>query len=319
MLALGEALDAWAVPRLLLCGDDRGREASRCAGVEPVMVGAALDETLEVARAFGATALVVDSYAVDPGQFAAARSHVRCLTVVDDMASFPLSADVVVNAALGVAPPPRAAGTRYLLGPRFALLGRAFCAPPERSATGEVRRVLVTLGGAASGAHLAPIVAAVRAAVPFAALDVVLGPAGDGWDVAERALEGLGATFHFAPDPIRPLMLAADLAVSAGGVTVYELAATATPTVGLAVAANQRRNLEGLARAGALRLAGEAGAADLAGAVRAAVAALAVDASARFQLGLRGRELVDGLGATRVAEAIRVRLAAGACAERQPC
>ena len=113
---------------------------------------------------------------------------------------------------------------------------------------------------------------------------------------------------------LRPLMLGADLAVSGGGVTLLELAATATPTVGVAVAANQDGNLKGLERLDAIHHAGRLEGA--AAAVGTAAAALAEEPARRRALGERARQVVDGGGAARVAAVVRAALAAQAVGGR---
>ncbi|MBI1962822.1 MAG: hypothetical protein HYS37_05580 [Candidatus Rokubacteria bacterium] len=281
-----------------------------------------LESALTAARAGGAAALVVDSYRVSDDELARARVHVRVTARVDDTGRFPIPADLVINPAVGLAPPATPGATRYCLGPRFALLEPAFGVDPARASPGNVRRVLVVLGGASQAALMAAVARAVRAALPGAALDVVVGPIGDAADAVARALPGGGGvTVHAAPESLRPLMLAADLAVSGGGVTALELAATATPTVAVRLSENQRRNLDGLERAGALVQAGDATDPGLAATVEAAVAALARDPARRRRLGELGRDLVDGRGATRVADELRALVTAPAAiaAGARPC
>jgi spore coat polysaccharide biosynthesis predicted glycosyltransferase SpsG len=235
---------------------------------------------------------------------------------VDDSGRFPVTGDVVVNAALGLHVPDGAAG-RYLLGPAFALLAPAFARSPLRSWNPTVGRVLLTLGGATSATATASLAAAIRAAVPAAVLDVVAGPVGDPADAVESALgAAAGVVVHRAPADLRPLMLAADIAVSGGGVTLLELAATATATVAVAVAANQEGNLRGLERLDAIHHAGRL---DEAAAVGIAVGVLAADPARRRALGERARQVVDGAGAARVAAAVRAALAAHPVGGRAAC
>jgi spore coat polysaccharide biosynthesis predicted glycosyltransferase SpsG len=302
--ALAAALAPWAEVRIVV-------EA------EPGLASA-----LAAARDLGAAALVVDSYHVAPEALARARGAVRVTVRVDDTGRFPIPADLVVSPATGLSPPAAPGATRYLLGPRFALLEPAFGADPARASRGDVRRVLVVLGGATQAALMAAVARAVRAALATAAVDVVVGPVGDAADAVARALAGVGGvTVHAAPESLRPLMLAADLAVSGGGVTALELAATATPTVAVRLSENQRRNLDGLERAGAVVPAGDAADPGLAAAVEAAVAALARDPARRRRLGEQGRDLVDGRGVTRVADELRALVTAPAAiaAGARPC
>jgi UDP-2,4-diacetamido-2,4,6-trideoxy-beta-L-altropyranose hydrolase len=99
-------------------------------------------------------------------------------------------------------------------------------------------------------------------------------------------------------------MLAAGLAISGGGQTTFELAATGTPTVAIRLADNQTLTLETLAEAGALIQAGDAGDPALADAVAAAVERLIKDGDRRLEMSERARAAVDGQGAARVAREI---------------
>jgi UDP-2,4-diacetamido-2,4,6-trideoxy-beta-L-altropyranose hydrolase len=106
-------------------------------------------------------------------------------------------------------------------------------------------------------------------------------------------------------DPAR-LMAEADMAVSAGGQTLYELAATGLPTVAISLASNQEGNLSALALVPTLLRAPVPGmaASDEWLAVTHAVRALATDHQLRHQMSEAGRRLVDGRGADRVAARI---------------
>jgi spore coat polysaccharide biosynthesis predicted glycosyltransferase SpsG len=313
-LALATAA-SWAEPWLLIDGPHEVAEATERAGVATRLVPPGAQPTLAAVAALGAPVLVVDSYRLGA---AAVRQHgpqPRLLTVLDDAGRFPLPADLIVSPALGLEAPP-GEESRYLLGPRFAPLALEFAAVPSGPADG-VERILVTLGGTSPPVLLGALVRAARAAVPSAVVDVVVGPLADATDGLSAELGGV--TLHRRPATLRPLMAAADLAVSAGGVTLLELAATATPSVAIVLVANQAAAVAGLAGAGAVVSVGDAAEGDVAARVRIALAALAADPGRRRALGARARELVDGRGAVRVAEALRTRLAgplAAAAAER---
>jgi spore coat polysaccharide biosynthesis predicted glycosyltransferase SpsG len=303
-LALSAALTDWAECRLLVCGDPRAVPAGSAADV----VGPAWVETLAIAGRVEATALVVDSYIVTAGDLAAARTRVPLLVIVDDTARYPIPADIVVNAALGPEPPATAGDTTYLLGPRYALLGPEYAMRSARPLTREVRRVLIALGGSTSAELMARVVAGVRRALPAVAIDAAIGPVGDGPDAVRAAIgDDDPIALHTAPATLRPMMEVADLAVTAGGVTLLELAAAGVPSVGVGVAANQEGNLQGFARAGATIVAGRASDVSLGEAIAEAVRALAPAERRRTQ-GAAARALVDGQGAARVAARMRAHL-----------
>jgi UDP-2,4-diacetamido-2,4,6-trideoxy-beta-L-altropyranose hydrolase len=265
--------------------------------------------TLAAAAAEGAAALVVDSYTTTIPLRAARAAGIRLLVVLEDDGR-PVDADVVVSPGLT-----RAAGR--LCGPPYALLAPEFELAPSRRWSPVVERALVVLGGSPPASSLAALAAAARRALPHARIDVVVGPGAEAVAALERPAADLGLTLHAARRGVRELMVAADVAVSAGGVTLLELAACATPTVGVALARNQAPNIASLCAAGAAVSGGDAASAATPGGVEHVLRALAGDAVRRRALGEAARQLVDGGGARRVSEALRARLvpaAAGALA-----
>lgn len=251
---------------------------------------------LDAVAGRGVEAFVVDSYHADETLLAALR-RAGLVVAIDDLADRPLPVDAVVNGAwhaerLAYRAEP---DTRRLLGPRYALLDRTFAEAPGRDVGERVGCVLVTLGGSTPAAETAAAVSAVRAALPRARVDVLAG-------LAPSVAAAPGVTVHGAVPSLRPLLLVADLAVTAGGMTLYECLATATPTVAVCLADNQRPNLEHLGAAGLVVVADFA-------TLTAAVARVAADRALRERLGAAGCAAIDGGGAERVADAI-VRLLA---------
>jgi spore coat polysaccharide biosynthesis predicted glycosyltransferase SpsG len=104
------------------------------------------------------------------------------------------------------------------------------------------------------------------------------------------------------------LLRHARVAVTAGGLTLAEAAACATPVVATAVVEAQRPTIRAFASRGA---AIDGGRLTLAAvpAIADEVAALLADPARRTQMGRAGRRLVDGRGTERVATAIRAWIA----------
>lgn len=251
--------------------------------------------------------VVVDSYAASP-EFLAGLRALAQVVAVDDLADCPLPVDVVVNGGAGAGrlayePAP---ATRFLLGPRYALLDAAYAEPPGRAPASRVGRALICVGG---GRQIAMIVAALGAmerAFAECVVEVAAGPfVADSPELA-AAVRGTRhrVLIHRDRVDLRGLMLGADVAVAAAGVTLHELAATATPAVTVCMADNQRPNFLAFEEAGAALAGGVLGDPALSSGLESALRRLAGDAALRASLGARGRELVDGAGATRVARAI---------------
>ena len=244
----------------------------------------------------GAGALLIDSYEFDDRLLSLGAPTI----VIDDLAARPLPVGMVVNPGAGAERLTYAASpeTLLLLGVRYALLRPEFAQPSARTVRKQIQNVMITLGGHDHGTLASDLVRWTSAALPSATIDVIVGPFFERVDDL-RALES--PTIHLVhnPENMRELMLRSDVAISAGGQTLYELAATGTPAVVVATAANQRYNIEALAEEGTIVYLPERTSAALA----EAFTKLAPP-QARSEMSARGKALVDGRGAERVAEEI---------------
>jgi UDP-2,4-diacetamido-2,4,6-trideoxy-beta-L-altropyranose hydrolase len=124
-----------------------------------------------------------------------------------------------------------------------------------------------------------------------------------------HALEQLGAsdpgiTVVTSAPTLYPLMMEADVAITTGGQTTYELAATGTPACAVVLADNQYPNLTTLSSLGTLDWVGSAADPDLESRLERQLVALASDSERRHAMSRAGRRLVDGKGAGRVAREI---------------
>jgi len=296
--ALAQALGARGVAVDALVAGPREAGLAAVApelAVTPLEWWGAPGRVLQAAAAVDA--FVVDSYHADESLFTALRTA-GLVVAIDDLADRSLPVDAVVNGAwhaerLAYRVP---AGTLTLLGPRYALLDRAFAEAPARATPAHIERVLVTLGGSTPAADTAAAVHAVRDALPATRLDVL------GGLVALDTVPEPRVTRHGAVPSLRPLLLGADLAMTAGGMTLYECLATGTPTVAVCLADNQRPNLEHLGTAGLIVPAEIAS-------LSATIARVASDRELRERLSVAGRRAIDGGGAARVADEIVRRLA----------
>jgi len=102
---------------------------------------------------------------------------------------------------------------------------------------------------------------------------------------------------------ISELMLEADVVVGSGGMSVYEIAALGTPGIVLAQNAREERRMREFARHGTVEYLG-LGTEVEEEQVASAVESLLAGADRRREMSARGRALVDGLGASRAAEAV---------------
>jgi len=229
---------------------------------------------------------VLDTYRLAEPVFRKVRAASRRVLVIDDLGRAPRGTDWILNSSPAAdASWYASSGAKLLLGPRFHPLREEFLKPASRRpARFSAASVLVTLGGGQPCARFECVLDVVREAVPSAHVRTVRGGA--------------------SAAAMRRLMLGCDLAVSGTGQTAYELAACGLPAVLIRLADNQRNNERGMVRGGAAVSAGAFGSTGFPRRLRRLVRHLADDGSLRRRMGARGRALVDGRGATRVAERV---------------
>jgi spore coat polysaccharide biosynthesis predicted glycosyltransferase SpsG len=180
----------------------------------------------------------------------------------------------------------------------------------ERKPLEGLPRLLAVSGGADIGGLIAYLVAALMPLLDRAYLDAVVGPHG----TALTAVDGV--TIHDAPECLDNLLGAAGVYVGAAGTTAVQAAAVGVAQVILPLVDNQVAQAAALEHAGAA-IAIERRDADLAKVATKMADATALilgDAARMREMGMNGARLVDGLGAARVAEAVRRLATLGAVA-----
>jgi len=173
----------------------------------------------------------------------------------------------------------------------------------DYQARGQVRELLVTTGGGDRENIAGKILERLKDMA--CRIHVVSGPYNPhGEWLADYAREHPRVTVHQRVDEMAKLMLRCDLAVTAGGTTVYELCALGVPFVCFSYAENQEALTEYAGRQGIGLYAGKyhsdcAGTLENIGNMAQRAAA---DWRLRQQMSQRARKLVDGQGAGRLAE-----------------
>jgi UDP-2,4-diacetamido-2,4,6-trideoxy-beta-L-altropyranose hydrolase len=311
-LTLGQTLkqEFGAEVTFILNEDRLTQELVRGNGFEVLSVTSSDDaeQTQHRLKHLAASVLVTDSYELDTAYFNSLRGDVRLLVAIDDLADKHFPVDIIVNGGANATPAIYSAlpTTRFLLGPSYMLLRKEFSQQPERELRERIRRVLITVGGSDPSQMTLRLMEWAHNALEQADLDVVVGPFFQNTEAIERLAAELPVqvSLHFAPDDLSALMLKADIAVTGGGQTTYELAAMGTPAAAVCLADNQRNSLAGLTQAGTLCYVGDVNDIDLPEKLTSALRALDSDVNQRRQLSRRGMQMVDGLGARRVAHAI---------------
>lgn len=270
-------------------------------------------QTVSLAKHRMASWVVVDGYQFrDAYQRAIKQAGLRLLFVDDYGHADHYYADLVLNQNI-YANESRYSNcesyTRLLLGTSYALLRTEFWSWRnwQRQIPTLGRRLLVTLGGSdPEGATLNVIQALKQLQLPDLEARIVIGPANTNLARIRQEVKNSDHHIELLTDvkDMPSLMAWADTAVSAGGVTCWELAFMGVPMVLIILADNQKDIAAGMAEAGVASCAGWydlLAPRDLA----KTLTEMLEKPSLRSQMSYRGRSLVDSLGAKRVVDQLR--------------
>ncbi|MNS11471.1 hypothetical protein D3C72_430140 [compost metagenome] len=254
-----------------------------------------------------ADVLIVDSYRLTEAHLRELSQGVRSIICFDDKADRVLDVALVVNGAPSAGKLDYRVGTStvLLLGTPYQIVRPEFIEPVEKHYHREPRSILVTVGGDdvlnIMGDLLAMFEELLAQRWSQVTVNFVVGPYFD----TARPPRDPRCVIHRAPRDIRRLMCEADLCLSAGGQTLYELARCGTPTIAFCVGDDQVPNLEAFSDYQGIMYVGWAKQTGWLDRVLHKLERLLSSGQRRALLGRRASELIDGQGARRVAARIQ--------------
>ncbi len=246
--------------------------------------------------------VVIDSYLAGMEVYEAVSNRTKCPVFIDDTQRLVYPQGVVVNGSLYAEEMdyPWGGGRYSLLGSQYILLRQEFWEVPEKETTETIGQILITFGGDDTRGMTPKILSMLIDAFPECGKRVIIGKGFREIEKIERLKDGRTELVYFpSAERMKKAMLESDVAISAGGQTLYELARIGVPTVAIAVAENQLNNVIGWERAGFINDAGGWEDQSVIEKLRALVIRLR-DRSERDRRSQIGRRLVDGEGARRV-------------------
>ena len=256
-----------------------------------------------------ADVLVLDHYGRDVAFERRCRSWTRRILVMDDLGEREHDADILVDASAASASAYRGRvprECRILWGPRHAVVHAKFRKARDRALARRqgqaVDRVLISFGQNDAANATTQALDALDDDGFKGGIDVVLGASAPHL-AAVRGRTGADCRLHVNVHDMPELMIAADLAIGAGGATAWERCNLGLPSLSVTLAYNQRGNIKITADAGAAIDAGPVDRglrARLAGHLRG----LLCDGARLRRMSDAGAGLVDGGGVERIVGAV---------------
>jgi len=267
---------------------------------------------VKLAKEIDATLLILDFYNISASyQMEIHGAGLRWLQF-DGFASQPLWADWVVSMSPAAdiekyLIQKRNSKTVFLLGPKYAILRPDFKGRRDRVGTsGDVGRVLLSFGGGDDQGMTLFCLDAIGNSSWKGDVVAIVGRENPHVEqISSWAHRYGGGRVHVSIDEpyMAGVMSDCDMAVISGGMTTFEAAALGLPTLMICLADNQRENIKAWDHLGVSVDLGDASKLVTVDFIRRFLA-LAEDENGRREMSRRGREIVDGRGAERVAEQI---------------
>lgn len=246
----------------------------------------------------------MDSISADAATCNAIGKLVRLPVYLDDFNYYTYERGVTIDWTIFAEEIHHTKNTFNLLGAKYTALRKEFWDAPEKDIPMEVGCIMLTMGGS-DIRNLTPcILKRLRKEYPGLRINIIIGKGFSFIDQIVMLADDKMNLVYF-PDAalMKKVMEASDIAISAGGQTLYELARMGVPTIAVSIIDNQQCDIDGWQKAGFVEHAGVWEDARLEDAIVCSCRALAAREE-RLKRSMIGRSVVDGLGVCRIVDRI---------------
>jgi len=301
-LSLAQALTLKGIEVLfVLGGDEWALKLVEEVGFKGIPVGD-LNKVKDFPEGEGA---FVDSYLAGEEFYKKLSQRYKVKVYLDDYFRLDYPDGYILNYIPALEVPPKYKNKPLLWGEKYHLLRKPFWDVPKKETRQKVEEILITFGGDDLRNMSLKVAKTVLENIEGIRLNIVVGGGFKNKHLLEELPkqnpERVRLFYNLTAEGMRDLMLRSDLAVSAGGQTLFELARVGLPVVPIGVAENQLNNLEGFKKLGFLKDYLWWEDKNLEEKLLTEIEKL-LPQKERVKISNLGREIIDGKGALRVAE-----------------
>lgn len=191
--------------------------------------------------------IIDDMYSFEHGQYAKPKFRPFDFVVNYDFRAMDKGYNETYSFPVGE----KGAKTALFLGPRYAPIRPSFRDSRKTHVSEKVRRILITTGSTNPNGILEKMVEATLPCIDSLTMqiDVVVGPMAT-FSLNQHQHDKANIIVHENTSDLSGLMAKADVAISAGGSTLYELACAGVPTIAVPIVQNQMQNVAGFVSLG---------------------------------------------------------------------
>ena len=203
--------------------------------------------------------VIIDSYLAPISLYQKISSTVKIKAYIDDYQRLDYPEGIIINPSIFAEKLiyPKKEHTDYLLGSKYIPLRREFWYVPKRIIGNYIKQILITFGGEDIRNLTPQIINTVIKNTTDIKIAVIIGKGFIYIDQIKKVQNNrVKLTYYPSEKIVKSLMIKSDLAISAGGQTLYELARCGIPTIAISTARNQENNIRGWLKIGFIECAG---------------------------------------------------------------
>jgi len=248
----------------------------------------------------------IDSYLAEHDIYERISEQVETAVYFDDDLRIDYPKGFVLNGAIFAEelPYPKKEDVTNLLGTMYTPIRREFWDTPPKLIRREVEMLMVTFGGSDMCNVTPKVQKVLNKTYPYLQKKLIVTRFFANMSEVKK-LQDKNTELIYEPDAIelKEIMQECDIAISAGGQTLYELARVGVPTIGICIAQNQLQNLKGWSKSGFLEYIGWYNDKDIQSKL---IAALEKTKSynKRISCSKKTRELINGKGSRRICDTL---------------
>jgi len=246
--------------------------------------------------------VIIDSYLADISLYNKIVNLVKNSVYIDDNKRLDYPNGIVVNGNINAEKLkyPKKDGVKYLLGTKYTPLRKEFWKVPKKKIKEKIESIMVTFGGDDAKNMTPKVLAFLNEKYPNLIKNIIIGRAFQNIDEIKKYTDkNTNLIYYPDAEKMKEVMLESDIAISACGQTLNELASIGVPTIGVCIAENQLGNVKGWEKVGFLEYAGGHSKGDILEKIKNLIKILE-DAKVRKNKSKIGIKFIDGKGSLRI-------------------
>lgn len=249
--------------------------------------------------------VIIDSYLANFELYEEISKKVSLTVCLDDNNRLNYPADIIVNGLINASNLNYDEnGIKYLLGSKFTPLRSDFWDSPKLKINNDINTILITMGGNDLRNLTPKILKLLNANFKEITKKIIISNSFiNNFEIETLKNESVELIYSPSSSEMIRAMLDADLAISASGQTLYELACIGVPTIAIGIIDNQGDNIKNWLNEGFIEYAGYWNENNLLNNILDKIEFLK-DKNHRYEKKLKGIRVIDGKGSLRIVKNI---------------